>query len=740
MLENMRRQGASIFIYLIFGILVAIFVININPGQKGSGGGGCSTSSNLVVEVDGSKVTKTAYHVAYSNQLNQGRSSQRTHTALELLIRRELLAQAAAERGIRVTEELVDDEIKKGNFFLGGHRIPLDGSFRPELDLFDHHDDSTRTWNYAKFKQWVNGLDVSIAGYKDEQTRGIQASLMQELLVNSVQVSREEALADYLHKSTTVVYDVVTFSPAAYRSAMRLTDADIERYLASHEDDVKARYKSDERTYKDVKPQLKLRQIFIAKAEPAATLDDKKAGDDTKPADDKKPADLKAAEKPAPDDKKTDDKKTDDKKTDADKKAADKKAADKKAADKKAAGAAKKVPGLPIEEAKAKLEAARAAVATGKTKFADAAKDLSTDDAMKANGGDVGWRSADNAQLGEKAVSDAVKAMKPDETMTPVIVTDQGAYLIFVEGRREKDLSYDQVKHEIAAELARDTWSKEAAKRAALTALADATKDKKQLDQLFEREAEPAGTPSNQGITPEQMQQIQEQLRQQREQHGGDEGALEVETKDVPVAWKAEGDGGGGGSATTGSGSASGSAAPGSAATGSGSGSAAPGAGGASTPPAAEKPAVALLTPSNDTLRPGLFGDVPKPKVVKYGPVARAPQLPGVGKELTAVLFDQLSQNMIADRVYESEGSYVLVQLTGKGQPKMDDFDKQAPELISQMRAARAQFVVEDWLKVRCNALVKDGKIKPAADLLGQETDDKGNKMPSTYHPCMSFH
>ena len=48
MLEQMRRQGASIFIYLIFGLLIAIFVININPGQ-GRGDSGCGTASNSAV-------------------------------------------------------------------------------------------------------------------------------------------------------------------------------------------------------------------------------------------------------------------------------------------------------------------------------------------------------------------------------------------------------------------------------------------------------------------------------------------------------------------------------------------------------------------------------------------------------------------------------------------------------------------------------------------------------------------
>ena len=49
MLEQMRRQGASIFIYLIFGLLIVIFVINFAPSRnRGDVGGGCSTSSNTV--------------------------------------------------------------------------------------------------------------------------------------------------------------------------------------------------------------------------------------------------------------------------------------------------------------------------------------------------------------------------------------------------------------------------------------------------------------------------------------------------------------------------------------------------------------------------------------------------------------------------------------------------------------------------------------------------------------------
>src|SRR5262249_42699988 len=139
----------------------------------------------------------------------------------------------------------------------------------------------------------------------------------------------------YLFNNTTVQYDAVAFRPEPYKAGMRLTDADLERYVASHEQEVKDRFKADERLYNDPKrkPDLKLRQIFIAKLEPEVKPEgkpeDKKRGDakrgdktpgDAKPADvkpgDAKPADGKPADK-KPDDKKPDDKKPADKPGDA---------------------------------------------------------------------------------------------------------------------------------------------------------------------------------------------------------------------------------------------------------------------------------------------------------------------------------------------------------------------------------------------------------------------------------------
>lgn len=698
MLESLRKSGASIAIYLIFGLLIVIFVINFAPNAGSGAGGGCMPGGTNAITVDGVKVNQTGYKIAYSGNQYNGR--QKVYVALEYLIRRELLAQAAAEHGIRVTSSLVDEEIKKGYFFVGGQRQNL-GTI-----LFDEID-GEKFFNFGKLKGWVNTLNVSLNSYKDEQARGLQAALMAEVIQDSVRVSRDEALASYLFENNTVSYDVVQFSPGMYRDAMRLTDADVQRFLAAHEDEVKKKWTELERTYKATQPALKVRSIFIAKLEPA------------KPADAPKPADgagsgSAAVTPPTPDAPKVAD--------------------------------AKPV-GMPIEEAKAKLEAARAAIVAGKQKFADAAKQLSTDETAKVNGGDKGWQKIDGAQMGDKAVNDAIKALKPGE-MTPVITTDAGVYLVMAEDKREGDLTYDQVKAELAVDLAKDLWSKEAAKRAALEGLSAVRAGTgKPLDQVFQREVN----------MDQEQRKMQEQIERamQQQKHG----SIVTESANIPAAWTAEDPapgsaaGGGGSSATTGgpaAGSAAkpatGSAAPipaaGSAAPA--AGSAAPAAGSAAAPaPAAGAPAeapAADLTPSKDVL-PAFATDMIKPKVVNNGPVPRLKALPAIGASKPAIdaLFDELTPGMIGKQVYQSDdGSYVLVQLTEKAAPKVEEFDKVADQEIKDMRDLRAMIAVEQWLKTRCEALAKDSKIKPMPELIG-ESDDKGAPLPAVYRPCMSF-
>src|SRR3569623_796844 len=667
MLETMRRQGASIFIYLIFCLLIAIFVINFGP-QGGNGGkGGCSGASNQVVSVNGEDATQTAYKIAF--QANQAAGKQKTWVALELLIRRAILAQEAESRGLLSTDDAVQLEIEKGWFFMGGQRMKIPGIF-----------DENGLWNKNAFKNWVGQLYVSKNAYLGEQQRSMLAGMMATVIEDSVGVSREEALNDFLFQGNTAMYDVVAFKPEVYRSALKITDADVDRFIASHGPEIEARFKADERTYKGVKPQLFLREIFIAK-----------------------PVAAGSGSAAAPDD------------------------------------------------GKAKLDAARAAIGNSKDKFAAQAKQLNSDEASRNAAGELGWRSLDNPMLGDKALTDAVKTLKPGE-MTPVITTDRGAFLIMAEDKREGDLSFDQVKREIAKDLARDTWGKEAAKRAAITALAAAQNGPVHtLDALYDKDKSEGPGPNidlekiinNPNLTDEQKQQLLQQLIQQQQGPGGavpppDEGgdgphgALEVASKDVPAGWSADANGAGGsGSAAVAP--AAGSGAGAAVAAGSGAGSAA-----APAAPAAATTAE-INTPSEDQLP--AMADIPKPHDTRYGPAPRTAQMPGRGqnKDAIAAVFDELEPGALATKVYEGEnGDYILVQEIQRQKPNVADFDKDADDRVAALREQRSRAFLNEWLKERCEKLVKDNKIIVNNALL-VERDDQGKALPIQYRPCISF-
>jgi parvulin-like peptidyl-prolyl isomerase len=769
MLEKPKRQGASIFVYLIFCLLIAIFVINFGP--QGGQGGGCSGGSNVILQVGKNEVSQSAYHVAYANQFNRGQGKQKTYVALETLIRRELLAQEAERRGMRVSSELVQEQIKKGYFFLGGQRTTIPGIF-----------DENGFWNLKAFKNWYGSMNVSRASYVGEQGRSLLAAMMSQMLQDSVAVSRDEALQSYLFENNTVTYDIVAFRPDPYKTSMKLTDADVARFLTSHAKEVEDRYKADERTYKGMKPQLALRQIFIAKLEEPAAAPPVPApaqGSGAGSAAGSGAGSAAPATPPAA--PKVEDKKPE-----------------------------KKI-GMSIDDAKKKLDDVRAAVAAGKQKFVDAAKQLNTDEAAKASGGELGWRTAENAMLGDKAVSDAIKTLKKGE-MTPVITTDRGVYLLMAEDERSGDLSFDQVKNEIAKDLARDVWAKEAAKRAALAALDKARGQN--LEQLYEKEKTPAGPGmdiekilNDPNLTKEQKQQIMEMIMQQQQKSG----AIVWESKDIPAAWRAQADGAGGSAApaagsaapapaapkaagsaaptptpaapkaagsaapaptpaapkaagsaapapTPAAPKAAGSAAPaaGSAAPAAGSatpaapaagsatpaapaaGSAAPAAPTTTTAPATPPAAATPLVPTTDQLP--AFDNVPAPFVTRFGPAPRSTPMSGLGSSTEAInaMFEELTPGQLAPRVYEADGAYIVVQLIARSSAKMDEFAKEGDRLVEELRAKRAQEFVEEWLKDRCEKLLADKKIKPNPQLV-QEFDDAGKRLPVSYRPCMSF-
>ena len=63
MLQAMRRNSRHAIIYVLFGILIAAFVISFGPGSRGFGYQG--VSSAYAAKVAGSTVSEQDFHFAY---------------------------------------------------------------------------------------------------------------------------------------------------------------------------------------------------------------------------------------------------------------------------------------------------------------------------------------------------------------------------------------------------------------------------------------------------------------------------------------------------------------------------------------------------------------------------------------------------------------------------------------------------------------------------------------------------
>lgn len=629
MLENMRKQGASVFVWVIFGILIAMFVVSFGPQSVGSSQGCTSSGKSTAVEVGDVQVDDSGFRFAYNMARPVEGSRVREGYALEALIRRELLAQEAERRGLRIDDDLIDYAITQGEVHYAGQRIDAKGAF------FD--EEGQGVFDYKLFKNWLRGrMGVSVGGFKKQQRREMLATTMARILAGSVVASREDALLRFIDERTTVAFDAVRFDPARYGDALIVTDADLERFLAGHEAEVKATYQ--EGAYK-AKAQVRIQRIFVA-ATPAPALPALPEGTTPPPT-------------PA------------------------------------------------VDPARAKLVAARADITAGKKKFADVAASMDADPGIRVRRGDWGWydTAAINLPalnlaakaLPEPALNEAAKTLEVDK-VSEVIEAGAGFYLLTVVEKRAGDLTFDQVKRELAEKRARSVWGREAARRAAIEAVTKA--QGKNLRDLFK------------GEDVEKT------------------GAVEGTYRDVPAAWMQEQPAGSGSSDQT-----------------------PRGVGGSPTsaPAVPTLDAAALMTPSSEVLPP--LGMLTPPSVDSFGVQSRSGSRTHLGEsaEIARVVFDELATGQVAKRIYEIKSgaidaapSYVVLQVTSKQLADVAEFEKNADQNVANLSTELGARYLTDWLRTRCTALVAKGAIKPATDLI-TPVDDEGRRLPIMYQPCESM-
>jgi peptidyl-prolyl cis-trans isomerase D len=267
MLEQMRRSSQSLLIYVLLGIVIAVFIINFGPHSGGCDGGPAASATADAAKVEGRTLTSQDFRYAYlllgggnfSPQMARARRIK--ETIMDKLIERELLAVEADRLGFRVSDEEVEDLIGDSRIVGLGYEqtVPMvqkDGKF-----------------DYEQFRKFVlYQLGMSPRAFIEEQRREMLATRVRSLLRGGVNVSPDEVKTDFLRRGNQVNVEYVRFSTRRYEAEIEPTAAEVENYAKSSESKLKDLYTQRKFLYEKAPKERKLRQILI-KIDPGASAD-----------------------------------------------------------------------------------------------------------------------------------------------------------------------------------------------------------------------------------------------------------------------------------------------------------------------------------------------------------------------------------------------------------------------------------------------------------------------------------
>ncbi len=653
MLEQMREQTGSLIIWVLFAIIIAAFVLFFGSPSDSLG---CGSTNDFAIEVEDEPVSVHSWRFAYNGiPMVYGNvpGDQRKPLALEFLLQREILAQEAEKLDMRVSDALVDEAIKKGEFYLLGNKI--DGT----KVYFKRDEDEEQKYAYFEYEYLANlaqgrlGLP-NVAAYKNEQRREMMAFMMKQELVRSAYVSKEEARDAFIQNNTTISASYVKFDVLKYRSAVKLTEGQVNEYMAANEESLKAEWEQVKPRWESEKARVKARIIKIAKAE---------------------------SDTPTPD-------------------------IDPDAPE----GAPAEAPTTP-DEARIAIDAAREKLVGG-ANFADIAADVSTDRTASL-GGLIGWRAAASLGYGQEVV-DGTKDLEVGK-VSEVIESKNAYFLVLLEEKSDKGLSFEQKKFDLAVKAAPEDVARGLAKAAAEAALVSAATTP--LSELFPAAPEPSNIDLN-NLPPEILKQLTPEQLQQLMQQGaaGKSGSITIEG---PIEYAQLG-----GEEAAPAASAP-TAAPAKA-------DEEPAAVPAPAAPVAPVAADVAATTAPDSATSGVAA--PPLKTIQRT-TRNGDFIAGIGRsdELVADLFGMLAIGDLSTKVYEVEESdgFVVVQLTDRSDADMEQFADQAADLQAALAQAKGGKRLEEWILGRCLKLKKAGAIEANPAML-KSSDEK----LLAYEPC----
>ncbi|MFH0903364.1 MAG: peptidylprolyl isomerase [Pseudomonadota bacterium] len=484
MLENVRQKIWTTTKYVVFGTLIAVFIISFGP-QAGSGGSGCATNKVYAARVGSADISHASFRYGLLG-LNYGSSSgakarraRVKERVMDRLIERELLAQAAEEAGFRLDQAEIEKRIAAGEAYILGIRLP------GEMIYFQDG-----RFDYDYLKRYARSLDLpTVAHFIAEQKREVLAQEMRTVLTSSVRVSPEEVLQSYRDEHTKAWVRYVRFPVRSHAESAVISPEDIQAYTAKHDEELRKEFEANKPLYSGRGKELRIRHVLVKKPTPQIPPSPEAQNASPTPTEATAEATGSSGHKldagPSSSSDKADGLATTAAAATAAAGTTAGMAASSAAGTAGTAGTGGVAANTATEYAiaKAKAAAVLARIQAGED-FATVAREVSDDAPSASRGGDLGWQPANVLRWGPEFLQ-AIQSLE-DNKASGIVETARGFHLVRLEGRREGDLTYDQVKNDLAEDRIRKERGREGAREAA--------------DKVLELAK--AGTPLDKQLTP----------------------------------------------------------------------------------------------------------------------------------------------------------------------------------------------------------------------------------------------
>lgn len=259
MLSVLRQNANNWFMVLVFAAIGVTFVFTFGSW----GGGNIAADVPVAATVNSKVIPQAEFHTLYANTFRnmqyyrpgytpeQAKQEDLRGTVLDRLIQQELLAQAAEQRGIVISDDEVVKTVKERYF--------KDGKFDRE-----------------EYRRIVNGVfQTTEARFEESLKRELMARRMESVLTDGQQVSPTELKDAFEARYNRVNLEILRIDPAFYAVAKELDDKTIEAFANENGAKVEAFYNEHINRYRKQK-QVKARHILI-KADEGAAADVKAA-------------------------------------------------------------------------------------------------------------------------------------------------------------------------------------------------------------------------------------------------------------------------------------------------------------------------------------------------------------------------------------------------------------------------------------------------------------------------------